>query len=290
MGEEPAPPGSDLPAVSGTLPGPAPHAQQFPGQVTADGAPPTYPQQSYNFAQQALNVNFDMAQPQVPIRPGPYNMTALANALPPANYRQGPFNPAQLRYNPSSSTSNIVGQTQAMPQYSGQPPMGHVPNPSYYMQQQPQMSPFYGSPMSSAQQQPNVSSRPNMSYYGNQVMPSQQSHPSMAYYYAQMPQFAHQGQPPHQGMPGSYIPGASAQHDPRLGPSQHGDGPEGPPFSPTQQDLRQCKPHLKILGCTSADFVQLQRMDSRTLSVARLESPDKVVSSWGPHFAVRCVC
>lgn len=248
MGEEPTPPGSDLPTVSGPYPGPVSNAQQFTGQVTADGAPPTYPQQSYNIHQQALNVNFDMAQPQVPLRPGPYNMAALTNALPQANYRQGPFNPAHLRYNPSGSTSSIVGQTQPMTQYNGQPAMGHVPSQSYYMQQQPQMSPYYGSPMSPSHQQSNMSSRPNMPYYGNQVMPNQQPHPSMAYYYAQMPQFAPQGHPPHQSMAGAYMPGASPQHDPRLGLSHHGDVPEGAPFSPIQQEMRQCKFRLDILG------------------------------------------
>lgn len=238
MGDDPIPPESDLSAVSGSYPGQNLDAQQFHSQSTPDEAPPAYLHQSYTIPQQALNLPYDMAQPQGPVRPGPYNMAALATALPQPNYRQGHFNPTQLRYNPSATSPNIVGQTQHMPQYGGQPPMGHMPNHSYYMQQPPQMSPYYGSPISPSQQQSNMSPRPNMPYYSNMT---NQSHPSMAYYYPQMPTYAPQGQLQHQAMPVSYMPGAGHQHDPRLGPPHQGDMADGAPFPHNQQEQRQCK-------------------------------------------------
>ncbi|KAF3762299.1 hypothetical protein M406DRAFT_352687 [Cryphonectria parasitica EP155] len=144
-----------------------------------------------------------MSQSQVPSRAGHYNMTALANALPQANYRQAPWNNgSQMRYNPAGASPNVVGQTQSSPQYNGQPGMGSMPNQGYYMpqqqQQQQQMPQYYGGPMSPSQPQPNMSSRPNVPFYGNQVMSNHQAHPSMGYYYAQVPAYALQGHPPHQ--------------------------------------------------------------------------------------------
>lgn len=244
MGDDSIPTGSDLLAVSSSFPGPVLDTQQIHGQDTPDDAPPAYLHQSYSIPQQALNVPYDMAQPQGPVRPGPYNMAALTSALPQTNYRQSHFNPAQLRYNPSGSSPSVVGQPQHMPQYSGQPAMGHIPNHSYYMQQQPQMSPYYGSPISPSQQQSNMSPRSNLPYYGNMAS---QAHPPMAYYYAQIPPYAPQGQLQHQGMPGSYMPGAGPQHDPRLGLPHQGDLRDGTPFSPIQQEPRRCKSQLGII-------------------------------------------
>lgn len=237
MGDDPVTSGSDLPAVSGSYPGPALDTH-FHGQGTPDNAPQAYLQQSYNIPHQGLNVNFDMSQPQASMRSGPYNMADLANALPQANYRQGHFNPAHVRYSASASSPNVVGQQ--MPQYNGQPAMGHAPNQSYYMQQQPQLSPYYSSPLSPSQQQSNMSPRLNMPYYGSLAS----SHPSMPYYYTHMPPYAPQGQFP-QGMAGAYVTGAGPQHDPRLGPSQPGEAADGVVFSPTQQDLRHCELRLQ---------------------------------------------
>ncbi|KUI54052.1 Zinc finger CCCH domain-containing protein 45 [Cytospora mali] len=177
-----------------------------------------------------------MAQPQAPARPGPYNMAALGNALPHGNYRQGHYHPSQLRYNPSGSTPGMVGQAQAMPQYSGQSAMGQVPNPAYYMQQQAQMPPYYGTPLSPSQPQSNMSPRANMPYYGNQLMANPQSHPTMAYYYGQMPQFPPHGQSPHvQGIPPSYMPVPGSQPDSRVGATQGGDNGNTATFVSTQE-------------------------------------------------------
>lgn len=244
MGDDSTAPGSALSAVSSSQPGPVLDAQHLYGQGTPDDGRSAHPQQSYGISQQTLNTTYDMAQPQGPIRSGSYNMAALANALPQTHYRQGHFNPAQLRYNPPGPSPNVVGQAQHMPPYNGQPAMGPVPNHPYYMHQQPQMSPYYASPISSSQQSSNMSPRSNMPYYGNMT---NQSHPSMGYYYTQIPPYATQGHLQHQGMPGAYIPGALPQHDPRLGEPQPVDSGDSAPFSPTQHEQRRCESRLKGL-------------------------------------------
>lgn len=228
MGDDPGSSGSDLPAV--------PISYPVPG---LDDIASAYPLHLQHNPQQAYNTQFDMAQPQIPARAGPYNMNALANALPQNNYRQGPYNPSQMRYISTGSSPTMAGTGQHMPQYNGQPPINQMPNQAYYIQQQPQMPPYYNSPMSPSQSQGNMSPRPNMPYYGNQVMANHQGHPSVAYYYAQMGPFQPQGQPQHQGILGAYMAPGGGQHDPRLGAPQGGESVEGLPFSPTQQEVQQ---------------------------------------------------
>ncbi|CAN8098768.1 unnamed protein product [Discula destructiva] len=95
------------------------------------------------------------------------------------------------------------------------------------------MQPYYGPPMSSSQTQSSMSSRGNMPYYGNQ------SHQSMGYYYAQMPQYAQQGQASHQNMVGSYMVGGNIAHEPRLGSTQMGDTGDSAAQQAGQQEQRR---------------------------------------------------
>lgn len=239
MGEDPIVLGSDLPTAASSYSGPVLDTQHLQSHTPSHEDLIPLSQHLHNDPQQGLNAPFDMAQPQGQVRPGPYNMGALSNALPQVNYRQGYYNPnpSQLRYNPVGPPSGIVAQTQHMPQYGAA--MGHMPHHSYYAQQHSQMPPYYGSPISPSQAQSNMSPRPNMQYYGNQI---HQPHPSLGYYYAQMPHFAQQGQNSHQGTSGSYLAGTGVPHDPRLGPNQVGDTGDSGTFSPTtQQELRRCE-------------------------------------------------
>lgn len=239
MGEVQTASGSELPVVSGSYAEAGPHAGQVFSQPRTADDPATHSQASYSNPQQMFRGQFDMAQPQVPARPVPYNMTALTNALPQADYRHGPYNPSHMRYNPTGSSPSLIGQTQPLPQYNGQHGMAHMPNQAYYMQQQ-QMSPYYGGPISPSQPQSNMSQRQNMPYYGNQVISNHQSHPTMGYYYPPVASFASQGHPSHPGMPGSYMHGAGFQQDPRIGSAQGGDSGDSSTFSPTQQEHVQC--------------------------------------------------
>lgn len=251
MGDDPASTGSDLPAVPSPHPASSLDALRLQNQPSGDTAS-AYPPQLYQTTQPIYNTHFDMAQPQIPARGGPYNMNALANALPQNNYRQAPYNPSQMRYNPTGSPPTMAGQGQPMPQYNGQPAMNQMPNQAYYMQQQQQMSHYYNSPISSSQPQANMSPRPNMPFYGNQVMPNHQAHPSMAYYYAQMGPFQPQGQPQHHGVQGAYMAVGGGQHDLRLGASQGGEGVDGVPFSPIQQETPQGEASPEIRRATVA--------------------------------------
>lgn len=246
MGDDPASSGSDLPVVSSSHSGPALDPLQARAQAVPDDISSAYPLQLYLNTQQVYNHQFDMAQPQVPARAGPYNMNALAHALPQNTYRQGPYNPSQMRYNPAGSSPTMAGQGQPMPQYGGQPAINQMPNQAYYMQQQPQMSPYYNSPISPSQSQANMSPRPNMPYYNNQVMANHQGHPSMAFYYAQMAPFQPQGQPQHQGIPAPYMAAGGGQHDPRLGAPPGGEAVNGDPFSPIQRETQQGESSSKI--------------------------------------------
>lgn len=238
MGEAPFTPGSDLSSLPSACPPPGSvDPQQALGQSNPNvEIQSTYAPQYYSHPQDPSSSPFEMAQPQAPARPGPYNMAALGNALPQGNYRQGAYHPSQLRYNPSGSTPGMLGHTQAMPQYSGQGAMGQMPNQTYYMHQQAQMPAYYGSPMSPPQPQSNMSPRANMPYYGNHVMSNPQSHPSMAYYYGQMPQYPPHAQSPHvQGMPASYMPVPGGQSDSRVGPTQASDNGNVANFAATQE-------------------------------------------------------
>lgn len=255
MGDDPGSSGGDLPVVPSPYPVPGLDASQLQHRTGPAEIAPPYPLHLQHNSQQVYNAQFDMAQPQVPTRAGPYNMNALANALPHNNnYRQGPYNPAQMRYTPTGSSPTVAGSGQHMPQYNGQPPMNQMPNQAYYMQQQqPQMSPYYNSPMSPSQSQGNMSPRPNMPYYGNQVMANHQGHPAVAYYYTQMGSFQSQGQPQHQGIPGAFMPPGGDQHDPRSGASQGGDSAEGTLFSPTQQEAQHGKIHAPRISMSRLD-------------------------------------
>lgn len=240
MGGDPMSSASDLQASAFVQTGPL-ETQQTSNQGSQGiDSQQAYTGQLYGQPQAAFTSLSEMAQPQVPTRPGPYNMASLANALPQPPYRQGPVNTSQMRYNPSGASPSMLGQAQPMHQYSGQGAMGQVPNQAYYMQQQAQMSPYYGSPISPSQHQSSMSPRtnmPNMPFYGNQLMGNQQSHSSMGYYYPpQMAPFQSHGQAHHnQAMVGSFMPVPGSQPDMRAGPTQVGDSGIGGAFAATQE-------------------------------------------------------
>ena len=244
MGDDPLTSGSDLPASPSTCPpsssaNPQQALNQSRSSVDSQSTYAPHAPQHYGHPQQDFSSPFEMAQPQAPARPGPYNMAALGNALPQGNYRQGPFHHSQMRYDAAGSTPGMVGQAQAIPQYNGQSAMGQVPNQTYYMQQQAQMPPYYASPISPSQSQSNMSPRANIPYYGNQLMANPQSHPSMAYYYGQMPQFPPHGQSPHlQGMSAAYMPVTGSQPDVRVGATQAGDNGNIAASASTQEPIQ----------------------------------------------------
>ncbi|KAI1452365.1 hypothetical protein F4805DRAFT_32070 [Annulohypoxylon moriforme] len=180
-------------------------------------------QQIYDPSQNAFSGQLEMSHAQGPARQGPYNMTAMAAALPPSGYRHN-YNQGQpqQRYNTAPS-SNMIQPMPQIAQFAGPPNMAQIGSQPYYVTQHPQMSSYYNAQYSSpqqqqhqAQQQPNMSPRHNLSYYPNQVMMNQSQHPLSAagYYYPPTNQY----QPPHstiqnQMNPGQYILADGSSND-----------------------------------------------------------------------------
>lgn len=158
-------------------------------------------QQQFDLSHNAFSTLFDMTQPQLqgPGRPSPYNMGAMANALPQTGYRPGYITSGQHRFNPGVQSAGMVQQMPPMAQYPAQSGMNPLGGQQYYMPQHPHMQSYYNAQLSPSQQQASMSPRHNMSYYPNQVM---MNHAQQAiqggYYYPQPNQFTGQST----GIPG----------------------------------------------------------------------------------------
>ncbi|KAK3330290.1 YT521-B-like domain-containing protein [Apodospora peruviana] len=195
------------------------------GQVPA-GNPPVLPpshllrpqhhhhhqQQQYSNPQHAFSSQLDMAQPHSPPRAGPFDLSAMTNALPQASYRTGPYGRGQPRYNPMAVPLPAMAAQGPTAPYAAQNAMGMVPNQQYYLPQHHMAQ-----------------------YYANAVVVGQQPHPAAQYYYPQTAHFPAQppaGQP--QMMPSQYMASEMHQNDPRLSPPQLGGQPANIAYSTEQ--------------------------------------------------------
>ncbi|KAI0176438.1 hypothetical protein GGR52DRAFT_362136 [Hypoxylon sp. FL1284] len=216
--------GADI--VGGTQPGRSqtdgqPPLQQGPSPANNPAFQAQYQQQLYGPAPNASSSQLDIAHGPGPARQGPYNMAAMANALPQPGYRPG-YNPGQpQRFNagPSSNMMPHIPQMAQFGQLGGQP---------YYVPQHPQMSPYYNAQLSPSQQhqaaqQSGLSPRHSLNYYTNPIMMDHSQHPLPAgYYYPSSAQYPS----PHSAVQGHMTPGQllmpdGASSDPRgASPSQ----------------------------------------------------------------------
>ncbi|KAI0863224.1 hypothetical protein F4860DRAFT_502024 [Xylaria cubensis] len=152
----------------------------------------------------APSSNLFSGQLEVPLaqgsnRQGPYDMSAVTNALPQAGYRPGYSSGHQhQRYAPSGPS--MMPQ---MVQYPGQPHMSQLANQHYYLPQHQHIPQYYSSQMSPTvqqHQQHQVGSPRDsigMGYYPNSVMMNQSQPPVSGYYYPPSNQFAAQNPPIH---------------------------------------------------------------------------------------------
>ncbi|KAK3941831.1 zinc finger CCCH domain-containing protein 45 [Diplogelasinospora grovesii] len=227
-----------------------------PGQAAADYPSAYSPSQHHQQQQQhygtaggtqhAFSSQLDMAQPQGPARTGPsgpsgpYNMNAMAGALPQATYnnRSGQYapGPGQQRFSqPSMPATSMAAQAPVSP-YGVQNAMAPVANQQYYVPQNAHMAQYYPAPLSAQVQQAGMHSRANPGYYPNAPFVSQQPHPVAHYYYPQAAQFhgqTHMLQG--QFLSGQYMPSSTPlQTDPRLPQSQTGEQPSIPAFATEQ--------------------------------------------------------
>ncbi|KAI1383364.1 uncharacterized protein F4822DRAFT_75398 [Hypoxylon trugodes] len=248
------------------------------GRAHNDGQPPLPPghnpandptyqaqyQQLYGPSPNAFSNQLDMTHAQNPARQGPYNMTAMTNALPQTGYRPG-YNPAQQqqRFNTGPSSTMIPSIPQ-MAQFAGPPNMAQLGGQPYYVAQHPQMSPYYSAHLPPSQQQhqqpqqPSLSPRHSLSYYSSSpMMMNQSQHPlPTGYYYPPSNQYPsqhstiqgqmasgqyyladgtsndHRGASPSHGVDQASIAANSARGD--ISPEARSNIVRGPPRKPRQ--------------------------------------------------------
>ncbi|KAK4197485.1 YT521-B-like domain-containing protein [Triangularia verruculosa] len=218
--------------------------------------PSTRPQQQPDAGpQHAFATQLEMTHQQ---RPGGFDMSSMASALPQQAYRSTPYGQSPQRYNAPGISSPGTASQIPVSQYGAPNAMGPAaaPTPQYYLPQPHMAAQYYPTPLSP--QPPvgaNMPPRGDVNYYGGHVMVNQQHHPGAHYYYPPATHFP--GQSPHvaaQLMLGQYAQSnlhqldASAQH-PHLNnhsipsPAHHGtpsaEGHQnnvvrGPPRKPRQ--------------------------------------------------------
>jgi hypothetical protein len=189
--------------VSTAAPSGPPPAQGKP-EISHEHELSPMSQQHHAASQHAFASQFDMSQLPSGSRPGSYNMTPVANALPSMGFRPGQYPPNnQQRMNPAGSPPMM----QHMSQFPGQ---------GYYLQ--PQMAPYYGNQMPQAQATNAMVQRQNMAYFPNQMMMGPQQ---STYYYPPGPQYQAHAQPVPNGIiPGHYPGGGTIPNEPRIMPQQ----------------------------------------------------------------------
>ncbi|KAI3319988.1 hypothetical protein HD806DRAFT_242856 [Xylariaceae sp. AK1471] len=126
-------------------------------------------------------------------RQGPYDMSAIGNALPQSGYRPG-YGAGQQHQRYTPPGPNMMPQ---MVQFSGQPHMSQLANQQYYLPQHQQIPQYYNAQMSpTAQQHQAGLSQPragmNMGFYPSSVMMNQSQASVPGYYYPPSNQFSAQ--------------------------------------------------------------------------------------------------
>ncbi|KAI8961369.1 hypothetical protein F5Y11DRAFT_357722 [Daldinia sp. FL1419] len=192
-------------------------------------------QQLYGPSPNVYSGQLDMSHVQGHGRQGPYNMTAMASALPQPGYRPT-YNPGQLpqRFNAGPS-SNMIPPIPQVAQFAGPPNMAQLGGQPYYVAQHPQMAPYYNAHLPPSQQQhqasqqPSLSPRHSLSYYSSPVMMNQSQHALPAgYYYPTSNQFPSPQSALHgQVAPGQYLLADGTSSDPRGQSPLHGNDQTG---------------------------------------------------------------
>jgi hypothetical protein len=171
----------------GTMPENAPTHPQSTSFSDASAFQGQY-QQLYAPTSNSFSSQLDMP---ISGRQGPYDMSAMANALPQSGYRPGyAAGQQQQRYTPPGP--NMMPQ---MVQFSGQPHMSQLTNQQYYLSQHQQIPHYYNAQMSPTAQ-PNQAGLSQtragmgMGFYPNSVMMNQSQASVPGYYYPPSNQFS----------------------------------------------------------------------------------------------------
>lgn len=174
--------------------------------------------------QHAFGSQLDMAHQQ---RTGPFDMNAMANALPQQPYRAQPYGQNPQRYNMATMPSPGTATQIPVTQFGTPNTMGPVLSQQYYVPQHPHMAQFYPTPLSPPPPTA-MPSRPDLSYYPSSVVVNQSPHPGTHYYYTPAAPFP--GQPPH--VHGQVALGQYGPPNPQQHPSSRPQQPQ-----PVSQDV-----------------------------------------------------
>jgi len=241
---------TNIPGSDAQLPDPvAVGLSKYPPGTAASAMPSSqfHQQQMYGATQNAFSSQFALAQAR---GSNPYNLSAMANALPqggyPPPYLQG--GSPQPRYNPAM----------AMPQPHQYPVHGiPMPNQQYYLQQHPGVPQYY--PVSVSPSSHNPQARQNAGYYQGQLPNHGVGGSGNAPYYYPMAGSYSPANP--QAMPAQY------GHPPRQGDIRvplHGEATDGVPLSPGYQSrMNRNTPDGELQANTKA----AESMDGRQSGV-----------------------
>lgn len=197
------------------------------------------PPQNYANPQQAFSSQLELAQSQGSGRGGgPYNMTAMVNALPQQHYRPGQYPQNQQRFSPQSISPSTMQNHMPLQQqqYEAQGVVNPLANQQYYLPQHAGGMPqYYSAAVPPQHSQTNASSRNNMGYYPNGLVMNQQASAPATYYY---PQAGPYGTPPTlpltaqlMSAQAQYLSSTPPQSDPRMGAARPTDQFGTPPYA-----------------------------------------------------------
>lgn len=193
------------------------------------------PLQHYSNPQHAFSSQLEvqMAQSQASGRGGPYNMNAMANALPQQTYRTGQYPQSQQRFSPTNASTSAMPNQMALQQqqYEGHAGLNPLATQPYYLPH-PSAMPQYYSHMSPQPMPANVASRNNTGYYPSPVLMNQQASAPSPYYY---PQASHYNTQAHgmtsQMVSAQYLSSTPPHVDPRMAAASPADQYGTSPYS-----------------------------------------------------------
>ncbi|KAI1422640.1 YT521-B-like domain-containing protein [Xylaria sp. FL1777] len=210
----------------------------FQGQYQQMYAPPPNP-----FSNQ-----LEIPLAQGSSRQGPYDMSAMANALPQSGYRPG-YSSGQQHQRFTPAGPNIIPQ---MVHFPNQPHMSQLANQQYYLPQHQQIQQYFSTQMSPntqhQQQQHQLGSlRGGMGvgYYGN-IMTNQSQVPVPGYYYHSSNLFPAQNPSIHNHLAQSqfFVPDGSSGDRRASSPLQRHNNIDGLGGFVPSEDLTRNRPSI----------------------------------------------
>jgi hypothetical protein len=233
---------SAVPTVSTPVPHSPSHiATEYPSDLSA---PRRQQHEQPANPQHAFMPQLMMAHQQ---RTATFDMSAMANSLPPGPYRAPSYGHGSQRYN--------TAMAHMPPPHFGLPStVGDMPAQGYYLPQHAHMAQLYQAPL--PPQPPHaMTSRPDLGYYASPVVMNQAPHGGAHFYYT--PTAAFQGHVPHahgHAALGHYGLLPNLHQHPESGPQQSLSGVQEPlrdPASPGPQvngRLQGLEGHIPVQG------------------------------------------